>query len=211
MIRNAIFFVSLAAGLPLAAQSVTQASPGIMRFEDTIGVSFRYPASWTFTEQAPWQFPTSIQPSLSSESRIRGRIFTRSLPGVRQWPVTSFSGAEFGYDAREVDSVEACRALALIGNPDGKADQVTIHGITYWHGTAGQGGMSQITSDDVYATVIGPRPPGGSCLLFDLAVHDVTAPGADTPPRPYTLREKSIIHGTLMKILASVRIPAQSR
>jgi hypothetical protein len=206
-----MFVVSLAAGLPLSAQSITQASPGIMRFEDTNGTSFRYPATWTFTEQAPWQFPMSIQPSLSSESQIRGRIFTHSLPGVRQWPVTSFSGAEFGYDAREVHSVEACRALVLTANPDGKVDQLTIHGVSYWHGRAAQAGMSQITSDDIYAAVIGPQPAGGSCLLFDLAVHDVTAPGADTPPRPYTPREKSIIHGTLMKILASVRIPAQSR
>jgi hypothetical protein len=211
MIRNAMFVASLAASLPLTAQSITRAAAGIMRFDDTNGVSFRYPATWTFTEQATWQFPMSIQPIPSSESQIRGRIFTHSLPGVRQWPVTPFSGAEFGYDAREVDSIESCRALARTESLDGKVDQVSIHGISYWHGKASRAGMSQITSDDIYTTIIGPRPPGGSCLLFDLAVHDVTAPGADTPPRPYTPREKSIIHGTLMKILASVRIPAQSR
>jgi hypothetical protein len=214
MIRRAMIIVSLSAGLPLAAQSITQAAPGIMRFEDSNGVSFRYPVTWTFTEQTTWQFAMSIQPSAPSQGRIRGRIFTHSLPGVRPWPVTSFSGVEFGYDARPVDSSEDCRALALSGFHAGtkeKIDQVTIRGISYWHGASGDGAMSQFTSDDIYTTFVGAPQVSGSCLLFDLAVHETTAPGRDKPLRPYTPREKSVIHGSLANILDSVRIPASSQ
>jgi hypothetical protein len=211
MIRKAIFAISLAAALPLAAQSVTQASPGIMRFDDsTYQVSFRYPATWTFTEEATWMFALSIQPSPSSESQLRGRIFTHALPGIGSWPRTSFSGVEFGYDARPTASAEACRALAFAGFHAGKVEQVTLHNIPYWHGTAGDGGMSQSTSDDIYTTFIGPQT-GGTCLLFDLAVHEVLAPGGDTAPRAFTPRERSIIHLSLMDVLSSVRIPAPPR
>jgi len=212
MLRTAIS-LWIAAALPLAAQSVVQAGPSVMRFDDSNGVNFEYPATWTFTEEATWQFGLGIEPIIVAGTPLRGRVFARSLPGVRPWSVTSFSGVEFGYDSRAVDSADACRALALSAfHTEGKAkiDEVTIHGIRYWHGTGGQGAMSQSTSDNVYTTFIGSQLPSGSCLLFDLAVHDAFIVAASRL-RPYTPREKSIIHQSLMNIFASVRIPAQSR
>jgi len=199
--------ILLSACLPLAAQGVTQNAEEIKRFTDPAnGVSFRYVAPWTLTQDEPYMFAPSIQtPSPASRNNLRALVFTRSIRGVASWPKTDFSGVEFGYDARPAASSEACRVLASPGK--GEIATVVLRGVTYWHGTAGDGGMSQATTDDIYTTFLASA---GSCLLFDLAVHSTTAPG-DVQPRAMSTLERNRVRRYLLAILDSVRIPATSR
>jgi hypothetical protein len=197
----------LAACMTVNAQSPTHAAlSGRLYTDPANGVSFRYPAASKLTQDEPFMFPVSIQTlTPDSRSQLRALVFAKSLNGVRSWPATDFAGVEFGYDARQAATPEACRAMA---SPDhGATDQQTLHGIAFWHGTGGDGGMSQAVSDDIYATFLAST---GSCLLFDLAIHTPTAAG-EKPPSPLTAREREMVHSSLMNILDSVRIPAPSR
>jgi hypothetical protein len=107
-------------------------------------------------------------------------------------------------------SAGACRKLALAEDSrDTKIDPLTLHSIPYWHGKAGDGGMSQSISDDIYTTFIG-APTGGSCLLFDFAVYSSLMPG-ETRPRDLSPRERAILYHAMLNILSSVRIPAPTR
>lgn len=211
MLLKAICVISFAAGLPSAAQSVARVSPTSMRFIDTTrGVSFRYPSSWMLTRDEPFMFAPAIQtPIASSRSSLRGLVFTKSISGVPSWPATTFSGAEFAYDARRTVSAEACRALAHTGNHPSEIDQLTVQNMRYWHATSGDGGMSQSTSDDIYTTFTGTSS-NGTCLLFDLAIHSTYAPG-ETAPRALSRRESHLIRQSLQNVLASLQISAPSR
>jgi hypothetical protein len=210
MKRIAISAILLAWGLSLAAQSVTLVSPGVMRFNDpNFGVSFRYPAAWTFADDEPFYIPLSISLSdSSSQSRPRALVFAKSLPGVESTH-TTFAGVGFGYDAHQVASSDACKGLARSGdNPDGKIDQKTIHGIAYWHGTSASAGLGHGIEEDIYTTLAGNSAE--TCLRFDLAVQSVNI-ADETPPRALSPRETGIVHQSLLRVLSSVRIPAPTR
>jgi hypothetical protein len=212
MMRNAIFAISLAIALPAPAQRITPAAPGVTRFTDPkTRVSFAYPSTWTLAKNQPFMFPLAISLPLASPARqLRNLVFTVSVPGVPSWPRTIFSGVEFGYDVRQMASAGACRKLALAEDSrDTKIDPLTLHSIPYWHGKAGDGGMSQSISDDIYTTFIG-APTGGSCLLFDFAVYSSLMPG-ETRPRDLSPRERAILYHAMLNILSSVRIPAPTR
>jgi adenylyltransferase/sulfurtransferase len=212
VLRKALCLISLAAALPLTAQSVTQASPATMVFNDsTNGVSFNYPASWTFAESEPFYMPLSISYSNDSSTQIhlRGLVFAKSLAGVQSWPRTNFAGVEVGYDARRTASGDACQALSLTGdNHDSKVEMVTVHTVPWWHATAGSGGMGHGIEENIYTTYIGAAR--GTCLIFDVAIHSVNVDG-ETPLRPLTGKENAIIQASLRRILESVHIPAPSR
>jgi len=205
--RTPFIAILLAGCMSLTAQTVPRATPATVRYADPAnGVGFRYPAAWKLAHDEPFMFPVSIQTlTPGSQSQLRALVVARSLSGVRSWPATDFSGVEFGYDARAAATPEACRAMA---SPDhGATDQQTLRGIAYWHGKAGDGGMSQAVSDDIYATFLASS---GTCVVFDLAVHTTTAAG-ETQPGPLTPREASIVRNSLMDVLDSIRIPAPSR
>lgn len=213
MMRNAILALSLAAALPMAAQQLASAAPGATRFTDPENrVSFAYPFTWTVAGNQPFMFPLAISlPLVSPARQVRILVFTKSLPGVPPWPSTIFLGVEFGYDARPTASAADCRALALAEDSRGNRtiNTLTIHGIPYWHGTAGDGGMSQSISDDIYTTFIA-APSGNSCVLFDFAVCFSLLSG-DTPPRDLTPQERAILRRTMLEILSSIRIPGPTR
>jgi len=217
MLRIAAYFIWLFAALPLFAQSTAQVAPGVMEFRDPAnGVSFRYPEAWTFTHDEPFMFAPSIaNPGPSPRSLLRALVVARSIPGIPSWPVADFSAVEFAYDERPAVSSRACRAvLAGIDSPHTDIGRVTIDGIVYWHRTAGDGGMSKYTSEEIYATY---SRLAGSCLLFDLAVHSTYAPGAQKGsdagivPRALSPRESAVVRQSLMRILSSVRISAPRR
>jgi hypothetical protein len=205
--RSIIVLAALAAALPLAGHALPPASAGTVRFDDSAyGVSFRYSVAWTRSNTQPFMFPLAISTTANSQGRssLRAFVFSKSIPDVASWPATNFAGVEFGYAARPAAREEVCQALARANDSHVSGiGNATIHGVSYWHATAGDGGMSKSISDDIYATWIPKR--GGSCLLFDLAVQSVLAPG-DTPLRPLTPREQSLIHRSLQDVLSSIRI-----
>src|SRR5580698_3185195 len=93
------------------AQTVKLVAPSTPQFTDDIyGVTFSFPASWTFSERSNFYTPLTVS---AADSHARGVIFTKHLAGVPSWPVTDFEGAEFGYAAREVASPGACKNLAV--------------------------------------------------------------------------------------------------
>jgi len=210
--RIAVCAVLFGFSLSLAAQSVALVSPGVMRFNDpNYGVSFRYPAAWTFAQDEPFYIPLSISLAgdSSSQSRPRALVFAKSLPRVEAWPHTTFAGVGFGYDAHQVASADACRGLAHSGdNPDGKIDQTTIGGITYWHATSASAALGHGIEEDIYTTLAGNSAE--TCLRFDLAVQSVHVDG-ETPARALSPRETGIIHQSLHRVLSSVHIPAPTR
>ncbi|MGB6831231.1 MAG: hypothetical protein WBE41_24500 [Terracidiphilus sp.] len=217
MSRMAVYFIWMIAALPLFAQSIAQVSPGVMEFRDPAnGVRFRYPEAWTFTHDEPFMFAPSIaKPGPTPRTLLRGLVVARSIPGIPSWPVADFSGVEFDYDARPAVSDAACRAvLGGIAGPASGIDRAAFDGIVYWHRTAGDGGMSKYTSEEIYATY---SRLAGSCLLFDLAVHSTYAPGAQKGsdagivPRALSPRESATVRQSLMQILSSVRISAPRR
>lgn len=210
---RALCVIWFALAAPLAAQSVTLVSPASMRFSDeTNGVSFIYPASWTFSLEQPFYMPlstTGITPS-RPQGNLRGFVFAKTISGVQSWPGTSFVGTEFGYDVRGMASPGDCRGFALTeDNRDGKSEPVTLHGVPFWHATAFSGGMSHGIQEDIYTTFTGSGFTG-VCFRFDLAVQSVYA-SSDTPMRKLTDRENALIHARLSAILDSIHIPETPR
>jgi hypothetical protein len=206
------FLASLVAALAPAGPAASHVSQGTRLFRDpAYQVSFRYPVDWKLADEEHFMFGLRIQnyPSPSSKGRLRALLYSMDIPGVRPWPETNFAGIEFGYDARPVGSSRACQAEAHNGFHPGKVETLTVHGIPFWHWTDGDGGMSQSVSEDIYATYVGSAT-GGSCLLFDLAVHESTAAG-DNPARAYTPNERHLIYQSLTGVLSSVRISTPSR
>lgn len=210
---KALCLISFALAAPLTAQSVKLVSPAKMRFSDeTNGVSFTYPASWTFSLEQPFYMPLSTTGSTPSQPQgsLRGFVFAKAISGVPSWPRTSFVGAEFGYDLRGMSSPGDCRGFALTeDNRDGKSEPVTLHGVPFWHAKAGSGAMSHSIQEDIYTTFTGSGFTG-VCFRFDLAVQSVYAP-SDTPMRKLTDRDNALIHAALSAILDSIHVPAPPR
>ena len=203
--------VCFAAALPTLAQSVTPVLGSHMLFSDpAFGVSFRFPSGWSFTRvNANANGPAlaiAYMDGRSVATGLRGLVTNETLPGLRSWPRTVFSGVEFAYDARPADSAEACHRLAR-GNWEAEADPVTLNGVTYWHGTASSGGASTAIDEEIYATFV---PSSGSCLRFDLAVATSRVPGRDLP-RELTTHEMALIRTSLDNILHSIRIAPPAR
>lgn len=196
--QRLIFALVLTAACTAAAQS--------RLFTDSrTGVSFRYPATWTIASEQPF-----MNPILSELGTMpHALVYTKAIPGVSPWPITEFAGAAFAYDAEPAASPEACHALALPADKRAAAkDDVTIHGIRFWHAIAGDGGMSKFLSEDIYSADLGA--PTKLCLLFDFGVDSVLAP-ADVPLRALTPREKARLHRVELNILSSIRVPLPSR
>lgn len=204
MLRNFASLILLAAALPAIAQSVTAVSNSAMLFSDpAFGVSFRFPTGWSFSKVEPNSggpsFAISFTDNRTVSTGLRGLVANETLPGIRSWPHTVFSSVQFGYDARPMDSAEACQKLAR-ESWDNEAAPMTLNGVTYWHGTATGAGLNTETEEDIYAAFV-----AGACLRFDLAVVLSRVPGRDIP-RELTTREKDRIHASLTNILDSVRI-----
>lgn len=201
----------LCAASILAAQDVHVLNSSTMQFTDQqFGVSFRYPTSWSFSlhQQFYMQLAISPGPDAPEKDQLRALIYTSSVPGVASWPKTRFEGVEFGYDALDVPSADACRALVKKSFEEeiGQVHEVTIQGNHYWHITTGEAGLGHEMDDEVYALY-----SSGSCLRFDLAVSFSSLSGDLPAPRDLTAHEQALIDASLRSILHSVRVspPAQ--
>jgi hypothetical protein len=199
----------MAAAGSLYGQSVRLADPSSMarmEFNDpTYGVSFRFPASWTYsTQPASIDPPTIIGPP-DYESDIiplRGSVFTKKLSGVPSWPTTIFNGVEFSYAVREQATPDDCRYLSLSASKLGAALQdVTLNGQTFHHGSGSGVGGGRGDEEEIFTA-----SQGTSCLLFDLSEHFVNGGSDSTPPRALSSQESARIHEALMQIFESARI-----
>jgi hypothetical protein len=175
-----------------------------MEFNDpTYGVSFRFPAGWTYSTQPAFDPPTIIGPP-DYESKIiplRGSVSTRELSGVPSWPTTGFAGVEFSYTVREQTTPDDCRYLSLSASEPGAALQdVTLNQQTLHHGRGSGVGAGRGAEQEIFTVYLGT-----SCLLFDLSEHFVNG-GTDSTPRALTSQESAHIHAALMQIFESVRI-----
>src|SRR5580658_1483941 len=209
--RNVLICILVVCGACSAlAQTVKLAAPSTLQFTDDIyGVTFRFPASWTFSERSNFYSPLSIS---VSDSHARGVIFTKRLPGVPAWPITDFEGAEFGYAAREVASPGACKNLAvsLNGGDNSTIDERTLHGIAWNHGSGGEGSTGHFIDEDIYT--VWTDSAGGACLVFDLATQSLEASGSHgRNPRQMTREEKAAVKRELQVILSTVRFAAPLR
>jgi hypothetical protein len=194
----------------LPAQGVRLLNPSAMEFTDqSSGVGFLYPPSWTFSLSQPFYMQLAISPGpdASDKDRLRALIYTTSVPGVAHWPRTHFEGLEFGYDAHSVRDAAACNALATPDNGDiGKMDEVTIEGRRFWHIAESNAGLGHGMSEDVFTTF-----SDGWCLRFDLAVSELNSDENGMLPRPLTPSEQALIDASLRRILNSVRIAHSAR
>jgi hypothetical protein len=192
------------------AQTVEFVAPSTLQFTDDIyGVTFRFPARWTFSERSIFYSPLSVS---VADSHARGVIFTKHLAGVPSWPITDFEGAEFGYAAREVASPGACKNLAasLNGGDNSAIDQRALHGIAWNHGSGGEGSAGHFIDEDIYTAWTDSA--GGACLVFDLATQSLEAGGSHSRnPRQMTRKEKAAVKRELQAILSTVRFTAPLR
>jgi hypothetical protein len=204
-VQNAICVLLMAGAGSLYGQSVRLADPSRMEFNDpTYGVSFRFPASWTYsTEPASIDPPTIIVPPDYESNMIplRASVFAKKLSGVPSWPTTSFNGVEFSYAVREQTTPDDCRYLSLSASKPGAALQdVTLKGQTFHHGRGSGVGGGRGEEEEIFTA-----SQGTSCLLFDLSEHFVNG-GEESTPRAYTSQESSRIHKALMQVFESARI-----
>ena len=197
----------ICAASTLPAQGVTPVNPTTMQFTDPAhGVSFTYPASWTFAMSQPFYMILAISPANDEPTMGPGSalIYTKSIPGVAPWPKTWFEGVELGYDEHDVPTSDACLVLAKPANlpvPIDHVDEVTIQGNQYWHGTTSSAGVGHGLNEDIYTSY-----SSGHCYRFDLAVSLLWLSN-DTPgPRELTAAEKALVNASLQSILNSVRI-----
>jgi len=202
----------ICAACTLPAQGVTPLNPTTMQFTDPAhGVSFTYPASWTFDKSQPFYMFLAISPANDEPDMGRGSalIYSKSVPGVTPWPKTWFEGVELGYDEHDVPTSDACLVLAKPVNswvPIDHVDEVTIQGKPYWHGTTSGSGAGHELREDIYTLY-----SSGYCYRFDLAVS-LSSANQDVPgPRELTAAEKVHVDASLRSVLNSVRIvpPAQ--
>lgn len=211
MLSRAFCFVTLAiltASVPADPQTSTHASARGIRFDDpTYGVSFQYPSHWASLTNSPFVFKLTVNDANSKE-HPRAIIFKKTLAGVEGWPKTNFAGVEFAYDVHQVDSPDACRALATKPTRQNTVDQVTVGGIRYWHTKTGNGGMRQTLDEDIYTTLNGA--PRGGCVRFDTAIYSILTAGG-RPTRAPNSPEGDLIRESLWNILASVHISQATR
>jgi len=202
----------ICAASTLPAQGVTPLNPTTMKFTDPAhGVSFTYPASWTFDKSQPFYMTLAIDPSNDEPDMGRGSglIYTKSIPGMTLAPDTMFDGMEFAYDVHNVPTSDACLVLAKSANlqvPIDHVDEVTIQGNHYWHTTTSSAGVGHGLNEDIYTFY-----SSGYCYRFDLAVSLSSANQGTPGPRELTPAEKAHVDASLQSVFNTVRIvpPAQ--
>lgn len=205
MLRQLFGAVIIVCTLAAGAQTVHQAGPSIMAFEDSVyGVSFRYPLRWTFIEHPDFFSLASPAGASSSDNSdpttasARAAVSTTSVLGVPRG--TNFSMAGFTYAVREETTPDDCRYLAAIDNLGQPPDDVTVNGHIFHHGrSSGVGTGHHVIGDDVYTLTL-----GRNCLLFDLTVDEAGFVAGEKPLRGLTARESRLVDAELHSILAGV-------
>ena len=197
MLRLKIISLLFATALASQAQQVTLATPCLMQFTDpSSGITFRYPAKWSFGVSSGFYATTSIT---SRDNPARGVVFVKASEGFNPYPNTNLDGAEFVYANRKASSTAECSA-SLHGDGDKILAAKAIGNINYVHAQASDAGMCHQTQEDLYATY-----RNQTCYLFDLAVHTI-CPGVKDNTRTLTSSEVTQIQSSLEKILSSVEI-----
>jgi hypothetical protein len=198
LLRLAVNALLFAATLAVPAQRVILVSPSSMQFSDDYGVTFRYPAKWSFTEKNNFYSPFSIA---SKDSPAGGIVFFSSNGGYNPYPRTNLTGVEFVYANRQAASAEECLKHVLQDAGEVKTPEAKkMNGMNCVYAQIFNGGMCHQITEDIYAT-----SGGAICYLFDLAVETRCA-GVVDGERALTSDELAQIHSSLETILSSVEI-----
>jgi hypothetical protein len=205
--QNATYLFLIAALCSLHAQTVRLANPSTMEFNDpTYGVSFRFPAGWTYNVESSLSFPPSPigGPDYAWDAMLqRGSVSTRKLPGVPSWPVSGFNGVVFSYAVQNQVTPEDCSYLSLVHSQPGAAFQdVMLKGQTFHYAKSTGAGAGRAEEEEIYTTSLGT-----TCLIFDLAQEFVDSPPENAPrSRRFTSQGSPYIQRALQQVFKSVQI-----
>ncbi len=175
-----------------------------MQFHDReYGVTFDFPASWTFGEGP-------VLGSIPVEGQIlRAVVFETRISEIAGWPATSFAGDELEYAVQPVTSPEMCAKLALSPTDvQGGVDSKTIGGMVWNHDASDTGSAGHEALQNDYTAYT--KHSGGACLLFRLTVHYLNGRPGNSPPRFLTSDELAAAKAELQEVFSTVRIDTPS-
>ena len=176
----ALFFSAAALALPLSIGTYADARHGL---------TLEYPTTWSLTKPLPFYL---LDPILSDKQpAVAALSLTAGYKG------TDFAGAELIYAVRPHLLPAAC--AALVTNLDPQAHPVTVNGVPFLRGHAGDAAMMKQRADTLYSTT-----RNGDCYLFDLAL--LTAGyGAVEGLRQMTRAQRAAVEADLQQIFSSVQ------
>jgi hypothetical protein len=193
---------------PAAAQTVTLAAPHSMQFTDQqFGVTFRYPAAWSYGTTHPFYNPEAVlTPGNDENPGYTARAVVVAPRGA--WPeldkTRSFTGADLVLNVFPGKELAACVQRLPLKYGYEEAGTKTIAGIPYAVVEGGSAGLCHHTDETIYVT-----EASDACYYFDLAIHTNCPPDGGSLPSPAGLRP---VRAQLESILATVRIhPPQNQ
>ena len=162
------------------------------------GVSFQYPAAWTFSTKGTfYDSPAAIVPADSDPQAV---VTFNSAGNV--YAKTNLAGLDFTYVALPKPSREAClQQAAAATQDDGTTPKpISLNGIVFVHAVRGDAGMCHQVSGDVYATY-----RAGRCFLFEADTHTI-CPGVVDGTHALTPAESKALARHLDAIIRTVTI-----
>jgi hypothetical protein len=200
---------ALAAVSQTSARSATPKTPSAAHDVPTLtyrdpanGVSFRYPAAWTLSQENTFMEPPGILESgVPGPRRAATAVATFSSAG-NYYAKTNLTGLEFTYVVLPQRSAEECASMAnanLMADSD-KPNTVTIQGVPFLHIEFADAGMCHERGADIYETY-----RGGKCFLFEADFHTM-CPGVVEGTRALTVDETKALKRHLDGIVQTVRI-----
>lgn len=160
------------------------------------GVSFQYPAIWTFSRDASSYFSRVIV----SEGEPLQAVLSFSPKG-NYYEHTTLTALEFLYRRKPTPTRQACEALLLDNSGDGDAPApLTIHGVTYAHLHTGDAGMMKSVDQDGYAAW-----RGGMCYLFEGDLSEISLGVDGEKNRALTNREHRVLERHMSDVMQSVQ------
>lgn len=168
------------------------------QFSGSDGVSFRYPATWSFSTENEFYSPSSITAPYRPPQAV---VFFKDGGEFNPYPDTTLNGAEFVYAKDKAATAEICPALTP--HSDGNShslEPTTINGTEYTHVRLESAGMCHQIREDVYATY-----RNETCYLFDLAIHTICS-GVKDNMRDIRPDELSHAQDSLEDILSNIEI-----
>lgn len=220
-----VSWVVLAGGMALAQAAATKQSTHTFHDRGS-GVSFEYPAGWTFAER-DHEISTFHLDARTAPRKAQMRAVV-AMP-ANPFPASTFSGAYVYFSVTPRTSAAACarqavppaitkaeaehraaelRAASGSSAQDGaapevvlaaKPEKVQVAGIAFTRGRDEQREVCITQHDDVYTT-----ERKGACVRFDLAINNFCG-GEMSGVRDMTAAQREDVRGRLKAILETVR------
>lgn len=160
------------------------------------GVSFQYPALWTFSRDGSTYFTLII---VSAGEPVQAAL--SFSPKGNYYEHTTLTGLEFLYRRKPTPTRQACEAVLLDNSGDGDPPApLTIHGVAYAHLHTGDAEMMKSVEQDGYVTW-----RGGTCYLFEGDLREISLGVDGEKNRALTNRETQALKRHLSDIMQSVQ------